>query len=136
MKGISLQRIDYVKDINLIQYVLDNYNEKFYQRKNGELVYKPNRSLVIYEDHAYDFSVVNHAYKDSIYIEELLSGCTFTEAVERIEVWKKSKEAEENSLTSTHIFDTLSSVQPEEQLTACNLMNIPDGIDDIMDVPY
>lgn len=129
MKGISLERINYVKDINLIQYVIDNYNDKFYQRKNGELVYRLNRSLVIYADHAYDFSVVKHAYKDSIYIEEFLSGCTFSEAVERIEVWKKSKEADESGSVRIDIFNNLSSVQPEEQKELDGLMNIPDGID-------
>ncbi|MBP3782750.1 MAG: hypothetical protein J6I68_05830 [Butyrivibrio sp.] len=92
MKGITQNRINDVKDIDLIQYLLDRYPDRFTKRKNGtQLVYKNNKSLVIYGDHAYDFGEVNHAYKDSIYVEQMLSGCTFMEAVERLEVWKQSK---------------------------------------------
>ncbi len=92
MIGITQNRINDVKDMDLIAYLLDRYPDKFIQRKNGEqLVYKNYKSLVIYKDHAYDFGEVRHAYKDSIYVEQLLSGCTFMEAVERLEVWKQSK---------------------------------------------
>ncbi len=107
MKGISQSRIDNAKDINLISYVLEKYEDRFYKRKNGELIYRDKKSLVIYSDHAYDFSEARHPYKDSIYVEELISGCTFMEAVERIEVWKKSKNASSEDEVELDLFDDM-----------------------------
>ena len=134
MKGISLERIDYVKDIDLIQYVIDKYNGLFYQRQNGELVYKANRSLVIYKDHAYDFSVTRHAYKDSIYVERLLGGSSFVEAIERIEAWKHSKAAQEGQCFSLNIFNNLSSSQTDAYTQEDGFMIIPDGIEEVTDL--
>lgn len=108
MKGITQNRINDVKDIDLIQYLLDRYPDRFTKRKNGtQLVYKNNKSLVIYEDHAYDFGEVNHAYKDSIYVEQMLSGCTFMEAVERLEVWKSNKIAEDCNEVRLDLFNRI-----------------------------
>lgn len=128
MIGIIQSRINDVKDIDLIQYVLDKYPSKFNIRKNGEqLSYKENKALVIYKDHAYDFGEVKHPYKDSIYIEQLLSDCTFTEAVERLEVWKKGKEAETNGEVRLDMFDNLNT-DNDEIAPNDELITIPDGI--------
>lgn len=106
MKGITQNRINDVKNIDLIQYLLDRYPDCFTKRKNGtQLVYKKYKSLVIYQDHAYDFGEVNHAYKDSIYVEQMLSGCTFKEAVERLEVWKAEQLSK--GTVSLNLFDNL-----------------------------
>lgn len=102
MKGITQDRIDNAKDIDLIQYLQDRYQDKFRQRKTGELVLLSNKSFVLYKDHAYDFGEVKHPYKDSIFVEQMLSGCTFMEAVERLEIWL----AEEGGI---HMFGSLDS---------------------------
>ena len=129
---ITMEQIDYVKDIDLIQYVLDNYKDLFYQRESGDLVYKPNRALVVYKDHAYDFGTTRYPYKDSIYIEELCGGSTFVEAVERIEVWKKSKEAEASGEHQLDIFENIQTRQPTEaDIMEQGFMYIPDGMDSI-----
>lgn len=122
MKGIDQKRIDTVKRIPLQEYLLDTYPNKFRKRNNGDLVLKENKGLVVYNDHAYDFGEVKHPYKDSIYIEQLLSGCTFMEAVERLEEWidkhdtpDKNNTPNEHKTTPTqdkenidlHIFDNL-----------------------------
>ncbi len=120
MIGIIQSRINDVKDIDLIQYVLDRYPNKFNVRKNGEqLSYKENKALVIYKDHAYDFGEVKHPYKDSIYIEQLLSDCTFTEAVERLEVWKKGKDAESSDVVKLDMFDNVHT-EPSKDTPAFN----------------
>ncbi len=131
MKGITQNRINDVKDIDLIQYLLDRYPDRFTKRKNGtQLVYKNNKSLVIYEDHAYDFGEVNHAYKDSIYVEQMLSGCTFMEAVERLEVWKSSKTAEDNNEVRldlfTKVYDDVDEMSGNNEMWL-----IPDGLDEL-----
>ena len=126
MIGIIQSRINDVKDIDLIQYVLDKYPSKFNIRKNGEqLSYKDNKALVIYKDHAYDFGEVKHPYKDSIYIEQLLSDCTFTEAVERLEVWKKEKNAESSDEVKLDLFDNLG-ISETEVTRDEGMMFIPD----------
>ena len=66
MKGITQNRIDNVKHIDLIKYLQDRHKEKFRQRKIGELVLFSNKSFVVYKDHAYDFGEVRHPYKDMI----------------------------------------------------------------------
>ena len=125
MIGIVQSRINDVKDIDLIQYLLDRYPSKFNVRKNGEqLSYKENKALVIYKDHAYDFGEVKHPYKDSIYIEQLLSDCTFMEAVERLEVWKKGKNAESSDEVKLDMFDNLNTLESEEERGE-NMMFIP-----------
>lgn len=127
MIGITQNRIDDVKEIDLIAYLLDRYPDKFIQRKNGEqLVYKNYKSLVIYKDHAYDFGEVRHAYKDSIYVEQLLSGCTFMEAVERLEVWKRCKQSDcDTDNERLDLFDNLDNLETEAVRTE-NMMYIPD----------
>lgn len=109
MKGITQDRIDNVKDIDLIQYLQDRYQDKFRQRKTGEMVLLSNKSFVVYKDHAYDFGEVKHPYKDSIFVEQMLSGCTFMEAVERLEVWKKEKDANVSGIVSLDLFDNLKT---------------------------
>lgn len=127
MIGIVQSRIDDVKDIDLIQYLLDRYPSKFNVRKNGEqLSYKDNKSLVIYKDHAYDFGEVKHPYKDSIYIEQLLSDCTFMEAVERLEVWKAEHASKETG--NLDIFNNLNT-NCEKEIFGEGFMFIPDGIE-------
>lgn len=120
MKGIEQVRIDIVKKIPLKKYLLDIYPDKFRIRNNGDLVLKDNKGLVVYDDHAYDFGKVKHPYKDSIYIEQQLSGCTFMEAVERLENWiDKHNTPDKNNTTSKkemdkpekinlHLFDNIA----------------------------
>ncbi len=125
MKGITQNRINDVKDIDLIQYLLDRYPDRFTKRKNGtQLVYKNNKSLVIYGDHAYDFGEVKHAYKDSIFVEQMLSGCTFMEAVERLEVWKSSKTAENSDEVRLDLFNRIYADDMDSE--AKEPMFIPD----------
>lgn len=120
MKGITQDRIDNVKDIDLIQYLQDRYQDKFRQRKTGEMVLMSNKSFVVYKDHAYDFGEVKHPYKDSIFVEQMLSGCTFMEAVERLEIWLAEQEG------GIHMFDNLDSKRNDD--VDEGMMQIPDGL--------
>lgn len=130
MKGVIQRRIDDVKDIDLIAYLQDRYPEKFSVRKNGEqLVYRNNKSLVIYRDHAYDFGEVRHAYKDSIYVEQMLSGCTFTEAVERLEVWKAEQLSK--GTVSLNLFDNLDTDIDNDNLSKEEIVFITNDISNL-----
>lgn len=92
-------------------------------------LYRNYKSLVIYKDHAYDFGEVRHAYKDSIYVEQLLSGCAFMEAVERLEVWKAEQASKETGLLN--MFDSLTVDRGEADTYNEGFLFIPDDISNV-----
>ncbi len=72
------------------------------------------------------YTWVKHPYKDSIYVEEMVSGCSFMEAVERIETW----------IAKRKIPDPTPQPKAEETeaIKDDGFMFIPDGIDELMDI--
>ena len=126
MKGITQERINIVKNIDLIQYLKDNHPDRFRVRKGGELVDKQDKSFVVYQDHAYVYNEVKHPYKDSIYVEEMVSGCSFMEAVEHIETWIAKRKMPAPT--------TQPKAEEKEAISDDGFMFIPDGIDELMDI--
>ena len=60
----------------------------------------------------------------------MLSGCTFMEAVERLEVWKKEEDAKASGIVSLDLFDNLKTDTDKDDSNANNseLVMISDDV--------
>lgn len=106
MKGINKQRIVEANSINLIDYLKDTDGSKFRERKNGTIVYIPNDSVVIWNDHSYDFGTVEYPYKDAIGTIRELYGYGFEEAIIKLEEYNQKHQTEIPNYTEySKIFD-------------------------------
>ena len=92
MIGINRQEIIELNSLNLIEYLLTTDPSNFRKRDNDTIVYKPNDSIVIWDNHSFSFDTVVHAWKDNIGTLRLIYGYTFMEAVDKLRNFRVSQE--------------------------------------------
>lgn len=96
MIGITREEVNELNAINIQEYLLETDKDNFIKRNNGTIIYKKDKSYVIWSDHAYVFGkVVQHPYKDPIGLLRELYGYSFMEAVNKLREYVSKVENKE-----------------------------------------
>lgn len=140
--GVNQKRLEQCKKISVKGYLLENHPELFrFGKDRATLIRKDNPDYVIYHDHAYVFTDgEKYPRRDNIDVLQDLFGYGFIDAVEHLEAWA----SKHNIITTDQNSNPVERMKRLDSIDAsmCDgdeiptLMNIPDGIDDVIDIPY
>lgn len=136
--GVNKQRLEQCKKISVKGYLLENHPDLFRFGKDRQtLIKKDNPDYVVYHDHAFIFTDgKQYPRRDNIDVLQDLFGYGFIEAVEHLEEWASKHNIIQDDKISNPVESSLSPTDKGSITGDENLMYIPDGIDDVIELPY